>query len=264
MDDNNTRTSTDQNQDESAKMTMAWSSLINAISHDLRTPVCTLGLIGSALADRFSILFEGYLLAVEHNLVEPKIPARHLRILQESTLPGTTQTADDMSKFLNVLYDLKQKVLSNSPDIQLLSIFNCVDEVIKKYAFAHKKERALLQVNITHDFKFTCAPVFMTHLLSNLLDNALYHIDQTGDGQINIWTAEEEYHHVLHFQDTAGTMSEDVLPRVFSRFFSKRNGNLVPGLGFCRLALLARGGDVVCLAVQNQYTDFAIKFAKEA
>ena len=245
------------------QLAITWSSMINGISHDLRTPLCTLGLIGKNLIDSFATLIEGYQLAVEHHLLESKIPEKHLTLLQESTLPDLIKTINVISKFLDLLRHLNQKILPDSPDIQLLTISTCMENVIKKYPFIHNKDKALLKIKMTPDFKFICASVFIEQLISNLLDNALHHIDQAGNGQINIWTEEEESHYVLHFQDTLGVMDQDVLGDIFSRFFSKRDNNVVPGLGFCRLALLQRGGDIICHVTENQYTDFMIKFAKE-
>ncbi|HEX4045558.1 MAG TPA: hypothetical protein VHZ76_07830 [Gammaproteobacteria bacterium] len=50
--------------------------------------------------------------------------------------------------------------------------------------------------------------------------------------------------------------------RIFERFFSTQNGKIVPGLGFCRLALLQMGGNIFCDAIKGESTDFIIKFPK--
>lgn len=244
------------------QLTEAWSRMINCISHDLTTPLAILRMSGQNCEKTLASLRAGYQLAIKNNLpVESKIDERYLEAV-ENLVPIIKQNVTDLTSFLSVLYPYNRQLLSTAEESQPLSIKICVEEALKKYTFVNDQERALVHITDLKDFKFSLAPIFIDYLLSNLLSNAFKAIQRANKGEISIWTEDEPEYNTLHFKDTGLGMEADALERVFSHFFSKKNDKIVPGLGFCRLAVLQRGGNILCAAVKGEYTEFTIKFPK--
>ncbi len=244
------------------KLSRAWARMIDCITHDLTTPLVTLRMTGENTGNLFANLVEGYKLAVKNNLIEAAINERHLKLLEKILVSEIKNNTSAMIEFLRLLHPLNQALLSNSEEIQLLDAKSCIEATLNKYPFSDEKERSLIQVDYKYNFKFSCSPLFMEQLFSNLLSNALYCIKQTGKGKINICIEEEHHYYVVRFKDTAKGMDDLMLLQIFNRFFSRRNNEIVPGLGFCRLAILQKGGDVLCHAVKGEFTEFVIKFPK--
>jgi len=239
----------------------SWSRMVNGISHDMVTPLVVIRMTGETFQEILPGLIEGYNLAIQNNLpLKTKVSKRHLEAFEEGLLPDIRENVNKLLSFLNLLHPYNQQLLSTAPEIKLLSIKSCIDEALKNYPYDNDQQRALIHRKDTLDFKFNLAPMFIEHLLSNLISNALRAIDEENRGEITLSTAKEDNYHVLHFKDTASGLNEDARAQVFNRFFSKRGGTIVPGLGFCRLALLQRNGDILCDSVKQQYTDFIIKF----
>lgn len=244
----------------SNKLMQAYLRLIDCIIHDLTTPLVTMQLQGGALNEVLPSLLKAYHLALDHHLMEPEIERHKLKGLENDSIFNVKQGAEKQLDFLRQLSDWRKQLVLDSSTIEPLSIKRVIEEWLADYPFPEPQNRSLLSVDIQHDFTFKSVPPFITQLLSHLLDNAFCYIKWAGKGDIRVWVSQDNHHHLLHFKDTGRGMDESQREHVFNRFFSKRNNRVVPGLGFCRLALLQAGGDIVCDAVKGEYTHFSIMF----
>lgn len=246
-------------QDDFAK---TWARMLNCIAHDLTTPLATLGIGAELLEKTLPKLIQGYCLAVEQNLLQAEIPAKRLKFLEAGYASNLKAQINEMFDFLKLLKLYSDQLPSDAQTITALSAKGCIEELLQAYPFNTEQKHTLVQFDYKHDFKFNCAPIFIKSLLTNLLSNAFRCIDIAGKGKINIWLNQEEKYNVLHFKDTALGMDEYKLAQIFKRFFSKHDQAIVPGLGFCRLALLHAGGNISCHSSEGEYTEFIVKFAK--
>lgn len=242
------------------QLKQAWLRLVDCIIHDLTTPIVTTGLQGTLLNELAPSLLKAYHLAVDHHLMEPEIGKQKLKGLEDHLISGVKQGADKMLDFIRLLIEFRTQLVVDLKTLEPLSIKQFIEDWLANYPFPDPSSHSLLTVDIQHDFAFKCPPPFMTHLLSRFLDNALCYIKWVGKGDIQIWTSQDNHYNLLHFKDTGRGMDEDQYASVFNRFFSKRNGQVVPGLGFCRLALLQAGGNVVCDTVEGEYAHFTVMF----
>lgn len=240
----------------------AWSRMIDCIVHDLTTPLATLRMIGMGLEEMIPHLIEGYKVALKNGLIESKFKEDDLKFTEKQAVPEIALDITQLFDFLRLLNPYKEKLFFNPPDMTLLSIQTYIQEVLKKFPFSDEKQKSLIHIKSDYDFTFAADLFFIEQLLSNLLRNALYYINSEGKGEITIWAEEKEDYNVLHLKDTAKGMNEEQLSRVFNRFFTERDNKIVPGLGFCRLALLQQGGNVLCHSVMGEYTDFILMFPK--
>lgn len=248
-------------QAERDKLTQAWSCLIDCVSHDLKTPLLSTRMSADILAKIIPDLIQGYKLAVANKLIEDKVSVHYLKAADEQIIHSLKNSLTNATNFLNLLHPLNQKLLSGSEEVKSVSIKKFLTQLIERYPFSHQNERNLLSLNLQPDFKVKFSETFLEPLLFNLLNNALRHISQEQKGEIFIWTEVQGNRHSLHFKDTAKGMDEDAVSCVFDRFFSLRDGKTVPGMGYCRLALLQLGGDILCHSIKGQFTHFTIIFS---
>jgi signal transduction histidine kinase len=104
--------------------------------------------------------------------------------------------------------------------------------------------------------------ILFTHVLFNLLKNALYYIRAASKGEISIWCEQNEKFNILHFKDTGLGMDKEVLEHIFERFFTRTRHGSGVGLAFCKLVMQSFGGDIICDSVKGEYTDFTLSFPK--
>lgn len=250
---------TPERQEKLDQLAQSWSRMFSCISHDLTTPLAILRMNGNSLEKILPSLYEGYRLAVQHHLMTPP-DTDHKRILKmEGLLTGSIEeNIDEMQKLLNTLHPYNKQLLSTNKEEAPLSAKTLVERVLKNYPFSNEHKNISIKTDFPCDFILNCAPVFAENLLTNLLSNALNAIHQANQGDITIWTEETNDYGILHMKDTGGGMNDSQVTEVFKRFFSKREDKIIPGLGFCRLAFLQRGGDVLCQSAPGSYTEFNI------
>lgn len=235
----------------------AWTRMVNCVAHDVTTPLASIRLENSGLKKLLPKLLQGYQLAVQHKLIQPLIPPSYMDILDTSSV-DIENHLNKIVDFLSLLrhYNQKLSVNENDPQVHLKA---CLPALLENYPFVDE-QKSLIHLEEGEDFQFKGESFFIEYLFFNLIENALSHIQQMGQGEIYISTKKEKHYFVLHFKDTAGALDEKAATTVFDWFFIKRDGEVVPGLGFCRLKLLHMGGDIICEAVKNQYTEFSVKF----
>lgn len=251
----------DADDDKRDQLAEAWVKMVSCIVHDVTSPLVTIRIAAGGIEEILPDLIEGYLLAARHDLITPKFSEKDLEMFGKEATSGIKKEVTRILDFLKLLFPYNQIVLSGSKDKASLDALAYVDEVLKKYPFTDEKERYLIQVNNGYTFAFNDLPPFIECLFLHLLDRALTAIRNTGKGELSIWAETEANYHLIHFKDTSKSIEGNELAHVFSSFFAKREGATVPGLGFCRLALLQNGGDVVCHSVES-YTDLIVKFPR--
>lgn len=242
----------------------AWFNMVNSITHNITTPLVTARITAETVEGVLPELIEGYTLAVNRKLLKNTIPEKRLKMLKEKAVSNIKHEITRIIDFLKLLYPYNQKLFSISQENTSLSALSYLKDIYKKYPFSSEAESKIVEVKGDYDFDFDDRPPFMDWLFFNLMDNALTAIRDAGKGKISIWAEEDGDYNIIHFKDTGKGMNEDTLARVFYRFFSKRNNTTGPGLGFCRLALLQKGGDMNCSSIQDKHTDFMIKFPKKS
>lgn len=245
-----------------SSLTAAWARMYDSIAHDITTPLVIASMGGDAVAKALPELIAGYRLAVAHNLIKPDMGEKHLKLVEEHSIPSISSNVEWVLDFFKSAYDYKQQMLVEPEKISHHQINACVRDIIEGYPFPDEKTRASVKIQCNDDFTFRYPSAFVAPLFTNLLRNALAAIARAGKGDITIWTAEEGDYNVIHFKDTGSGMDEGKTKRIFDRFFSKSEDTVAPGLGLCRLAALYGGGDILCSSEKELYTDFTVKFAK--
>ena len=142
------------------------------------------------------------------------------------------------------------------------SISEVVQEALSTYHFEDEQQRALVHFKNEDDFTFYGSQRLTKHVLLNLLSNALHYIIEASKGEVTIWLGSDDKYNYLYFKDTAKGMPPEMAEKVFDQFFSKRKNGTGLGLSLCKMVMDACGGDISCVAEENKFAQFTLRFPK--
>ncbi|HEX5338208.1 MAG TPA: HAMP domain-containing sensor histidine kinase [Gallionella sp.] len=234
------------------------------IAHELRTPL--LGIKGGASGIRLYLpaLLEAYRLAKQQGLPVQPIRQAHL-----SSMVGVLERIEAEVKHSNTIIDM---LLMNTringlhrDNFSVCSAAQCVETALQRYSFASEKERQLVAWHPEGDFNFRGIELLAVHVLFNLLKNSLYYIAKADKGDISIRLQTAPQGNTLVFRDTGTGIPPEVLPHIFTRFYSwvpDRDTGLGTGIGlaFCRDVMHSFGGTIKCESRLGEYTEFSLTF----
>jgi len=122
-----------------------------------------------------------------------------------------------------------------------------------------------LSVPRIKNFYFLGNAFVMQNIIFNLLDNAFYgmrHKGKINNEQLQIFTTSDSLYNYLHVKNQ-GAIAPEILPKLFTKFFTTKTSKAGLGLYFCRKAMQFFGGEISCNFDQkNKYCEFILKFAK--
>jgi len=198
------------------------STLLSAISHDLRTPLAVMKGAASTLAEAAGTLSEPARAELCDTLLEE---TARLERLVTNTLEMTRLEAG-------------APILSREPQ--------SVEELVGG-AFArteHLLEGRPIQVQVPGDLFCAGDPGLLEQLLVNLLENAARHTPPGTELTVTAGRADGEVH--LTVADRGPGLGRDELERVFEKFYrgGRRAGGVGLGLALCRAIAAAHGGSI--------------------
>lgn len=234
------------------------------IAHELRTPLLGIKSGAAGLRQYLPALMDAYQLAKAQGLAIEPIRLAHL-----NSMHGVLDRIENEADHSNTIIDmLLMNTRSNGfmpKEFSVCSIAQCVETVFQRYPFASDKERQLVTCSKGEDFNFRGIDLLMVHVLFNLLKNSLYHIAKAGKGNIVIQLKNTLHGNMLIFRDTGAGVPAEVLPHIFTRFYSWSPDNdkcLGAGIGlaFCRSVMHSFGGAISCESQLGEYTEFVLTF----
>ncbi|MFA6037439.1 MAG: PAS domain-containing sensor histidine kinase [Legionellales bacterium] len=233
--------------------------LAASMAHELRTPLRAIESGAEGIAKFLPLLVETYKKAREANLDVPYIAPLHYKALVNLTNNTRIETR---AAFAVIDMLLVRTNLShiNTENFTTCSMGRCITEAVKRYPI-RSDEKNLIRWKKC-DFSFHGDELLMTHIIFNLLKNALYYVKAANKGEIQIWCDKNDKFNILHFKDTGQGMDAEVLSKLFTPFFTNTYHGTGVGLAFCKLVMQAFGGDITCDSVKGEYTDFTMTFPR--
>jgi two-component system, OmpR family, sensor kinase len=218
---------------------------ISDASHELRTPLATIR--GHAELWRNGFMRQGRDL---DTLVG--------RIESESTRMGVL--VDDML----LLARLDQARPLERRPVDLLSL--ATDAVIDAQARQPERHITLTHAPAEHPPVVMGDEARLQQVITNLLANALDHTPVSSSVSVSV----ETHHDVVEISvaDAGPGMPEDVVPRVFDRFYradpgrARDQGGTGLGLAIVKSLVHAHGGSVTCRSTRREGTTVAVRFAR--
>lgn len=233
----------------------------SSIAHELRTPLGSILSIAKGLKRFFPILLDGYLAAETADLITEKIRQNHIESLLTSVedIESEVHSANTIINML--LLNIKQLEVKQE-DFELCSISECIYEAVSRYPFVSESQAELIHLQLENDFQFQGKHLLIVHVFFNLIKNALYAIQSAGKGCIKVWVNQDEDIQIVYFEDTAKGISKEMLPKLFTRFFTTSLHGTGLGLAFCKMTMQALGGDISCESIEGEYVRFKLAFPK--
>lgn len=145
------------------------------------------------------------------------------------------------------------------------SMAHCVETALARYPF-REGDRRRVHCNLRPDFSFNGSEMLTVHVLFNLLKNAFRHMGGIESAYISIRLETAARVNRLIFSDTGSGISQEVLPHIFTRFYTSSTTtddvSLGAGIGlaFCRDVMQAMGGAITCSSMKGEYTEFVLTF----
>jgi signal transduction histidine kinase len=144
--------------------------------------------------------------------------------------------------------------------IETFSVHDCISEALARYPFVGKERELIYWKKGEQDFKVKGELLLVTHILFNLIKNALHHVIKVGKGAIEIRVEKGQPYNKLYFKDTGAGIPAEILPHIFERFFSKTPHGAGVGLSFCKAVMEGLKGKILCESQEGDYTLFTLHF----
>lgn len=219
------------------------------VSHELRTPLAMLQGYSEAIVDGIA--------------VEPEETKEMAQIIYDESVR--------MSRLVNDLLDLgRMEAGYIELNKEIVEIAPFVDRITRKFAVVGKERQVTVVANLaelpTHA-AFLLDIDRMEQVFTNLIDNALRHIQPGGQVSVNTKISKDQLY--IEVQDTGSGIPEEDLPFVFERFYkadkARTRGRSGTGLGLSivRQIVQAHGGKITAHSKVGEGTTFLIKIPKE-
>ena len=195
------------------------------ISHELRTPIAIL---------------KSELEAVEDGIRE----------FDKETLQSLTHEVKRINNLVNDLYELTLADLGAMKyQMREMNLGICLKEVIESYKDRFGSSSIELTQIIEADSACLGDSYRLEQLFTNLIENTLRYTDPPG--KLNIHLTEEKDQILITFSDSAPGVDENVLEKIFDRFFreelsrSRDKGGAGLGLAICHEIVEAHSGSII-------------------
>jgi len=235
-----------------------------SVAHELRTPLVAIRVGAAGLMRYLPMLLESYDLARRSGLPVPTIRAAHLYSMR-GVVSRIEQEALNSNAIIDMLLATARFSGGNAQHNAPCSIAHCVDTALERYPF-REGERERVHCRLAPDFSFVGSEMLMVHVLFNLFKNAFRHMGSIEHAAITIHTETGARANRLVFCDTGTGISPEVLPHIFTRFYTSSTTtddvSLGAGIGlaFCHDVMHALGGTITCSSAKGQYTEFVLTF----
>ncbi len=145
-------------------------------------------------------------------------------------------------------------------ELQRLSIQKVVAKALAEYVFM-PAERDGVYSDLRQDFEFKGDETPFIYVLFNLLKNALFYGQYRQGFKISLSSVVSERQNLLIFRDNGPGVSPELQTKIFEEFFSVNNEQGTGlGLAYCKRVMRSIGGDITCLSVVGEFTEFRLQF----
>lgn len=235
----------------------ALSSMGGMIAHELRTPLTGISFGMHTVEKRVSQLVEIY---QKWSTKLNQIPIKQRNIDQLKNV------CKDMQLSLQQIDNTIDTVLAgfrpsqvSEERLQSISVDKLFNDLLEQYPLS---ESELNHISVEYNPKLVVRGIehVLLHVLSNLIKNAFYFIQEMNKGEITLWATQDKDYVNIHVKDTAKGIDKDQIDKIFEPFFTTKDAAASIGMGlyFCKLAIEALNGEIYCESVKGEKTVFTL------
>ena len=236
----------------------AMSSIGGMMAHELRTPLASIEMHAQNLKSCLPALIKNIKLSSLDGEAKT-IKDSDLRYLEE--LPDIIErSAKCANKTVSTILAGFHHSSSEVSPLEEVDINKLIMSSLKDYPM-QQNDRSLIHFSSKKVVKTFVSPDIISHVIQNLLKNALYAIKKQGKGEIYVSTKENSDNTIqIVFKDTGTGIPKAVMQNIFDPFFSTKDKETSIGLGlyFCKLALSKMEATIECHSQPGEYTIFNI------
>jgi two-component system CAI-1 autoinducer sensor kinase/phosphatase CqsS len=223
----------------------AAASLASQVAHECRTPLTGIRFEADGC--------ERLIARLPASSIRDKLAASHRRVRQHITSANSV---------IDLLLTNVAQHHRGSPAAELHNMSHIVSLAIERYTFK-PNQRDLVSLDIAEDFAFRGSDLLMTHVLFNLLKNALRAIEarDSNDNYLSIALRRGREMNKIVISDSGEGIPPELLNYLFIPFVSAQRAGVGTGLGlsFCRMIIESAGGTISCRSQVNVGTSFTIE-----
>ena len=229
---------------QSKKIEKIRRDLMNNLTHELKTPISTIGLASEALSDRDLVLD-----SEQQNYYIGLIKAENKRlgVLVHKVLQASLVEKGSMKLYL-----------------QPINIHDIVKEVVKNVAMQVRKMGGKIEVDLlATNPVIKVDKIHLTNVIFNLIDNALKYSGE--NARIVIKSEQVKDGLVLKVKDNGVGIPEEHLGKVFERLYRVPTGNVHDvkgfglGLSYVKTVVERHGGSIRVESELGEYSVFILK-----
>ncbi len=230
-------------------------ALVAGVAHELNTP------IGNSMTVASSM--ENYVKSFETEVAKG-LTRSALEAFVSTTREGTDILTRNLHRAAELLASFKQVAVDQtSTNRRRFDLRHTVDEIMLTLAPSIRKTSHRVLINIPEDITMESYPGPLGQVLSNMINNALFHaFDGRENGTVTIAAQRLDADHVkLTVQDDGVGIPADHLGRVFDPFFTTKLGQGGSGLGLnitYNIVNERLGGSVQVSSTVDQGTLFTV------
>lgn len=235
----------------------ALSSMGGMIAHELRTPLTGISFGMATLEKRMLQLVEIYEKWVV-KLNESPIKQRNIDQLKDVCVDMQLSLKQIDNTIDTVLAGFRPSQVSEQ-SLQSIPVDKLFNDLLDQYPLSKDE---LKRISVEYNPKLVVRGIdhVLLHVLSNLIKNAFYFIQEMQKGEITLWASQDKEHVNIHVKDTAKGIDKDQIDKIFEPFFTTKDSAASIGMGlyFCRLAIEALNGEIHCESVKGEQTVFTL------
>ena len=218
--------------------------LMNNLTHELKTPISTIGLASEALGDKDLDLNEEQ---TSHYIGMIRGENKRLGVLVEKVLQASLTDSKSMKLYL-----------------QQVNVHDLIKEVVRNVTMQVRRKGGKIDLNIMAENPIIQADsIHLTNVIFNLIDNA---IKYSPDGaQIEISSSQTDEGVELRFRDKGLGIPKEFLGKVFERLFRVPTGNVHDvkgfglGLSYVKNVVERHHGTIYAESEHNDGSTFVMK-----
>ena len=228
----------------------AWHKLIRILAHEVMnsvTPVTSL-----------SETIRGMLTDSDGNTIDPQ----NLTAERMEDIVLALDTIVRRSKgMLNFVEDYRKLTKLPAPKLETVPIEQLFEEVCQLMKpQAHEKGINLKTELNNKRLAVRADRKMIEQTLINLVGNAIYAMEEQGEGEIVLSASMQESHLLIQVKDNGPGIPEDILPSIFIPFFSTRKNGTGIGLSLSKSIMRLHTGNISVRSKPGEETTFDLMF----
>ena len=165
------------------------------------------------------------------------------------------------TQVINMIMDEVREKPINESGFIYASAAVITQKAIDEYGFESYAEREKIIFDRNPDFMFRISETMYIFVLFNLIKNALYFLESRPEARIYVTLEKGEQFNKVKVKDTGPGIVPENLDKLFDPYFTtSKKGGTGLGLSYCKRVMHAFGGDITCNSVEEEYTEFVLKF----